>query len=252
MTSTLFTILIAGAASLATFTGGYLALRFKDKLHLILGFSAGAVVGVAFFDLIPEAFELSAAYFSVSATAGFIALGFLAYLLLDRFIAIAVAHNHTDDHDHGGHVHFAPERGAAGALALSIHSVLDGLAVGLAFQASIEVGIVVTLAVLAHDFSDGINTVSLVLKSGGSFKRALRWLMLDAAAPIVGVCIALLFTFPDSALGALLAFFAGSFLYIGASDLIPESHHAHPKLLTTCMTLVGCGTMYAIITLAGV
>jgi len=145
----------------------------------------------------------------------------------------------------GGHTH----RGRLGAGSLSIHSFLDGTAIGLAFQVSVPLGAVVAVAVLVHDFSDGINTVTVILKNAGSSREAFRWLLVDALAPLLGVAATLLYRLPDAALGSVLALFAGFFLYIGASDLLPESYHAHPTKLTTIMTLSGAGLLYIVIRL---
>ena len=128
-------------------------------------------------------------------------------------------------------------RGRFAAGVLCVHSLLDGIAIGLAFQASTHVGIVVAIAVLTHDFSDGINTMNIVLKNRGNRKHALRWLLADALAPVLGMASTRFFALPDSDFGTALALFAGFFLYIGASDLIPESYHAHPKFLTTARPL---------------
>lgn len=233
-------ILIALAASAATFIGGLFALRFRDKLHLILGFSAGAVAGVALFDLLPEAIELGMPYHSASTITLVVALGFFGYLILDRLILL---HTHEEDGDDS-----AP-RGSFGALTLSTHSFLDGMAIGVGFQTSVAVGIVVTVAVLAHDFSDGINTVNMVLKNGGSWQRARKWLMVDAVAPVLGAASTLLFSIPESSIGLILALFVGTFLYLSASDLIPESHHRHPRALTTIMTLLGALLLYVVVRL---
>lgn len=231
---------IALAASIATFIGGSFALRFRDKLHLILGFSAGAVAGVALFDLLPEAMSLGMAYHTSETIALFVAGGFFGYLILDRLILL---HTHEEDSEVN-----AP-RGFFGALTLSAHSFLDGIAIGVGFQASAAVGIVVTAAVLTHDFSDGINTVNLVLKNGGGWKRAFRWLLVDAAAPVAGAASTLFFTIPEPAIGLVLAVFVGTFLYLSASDLIPESHHRHPRALTTVMTLLGALLLYVVVRL---
>jgi ZIP family zinc transporter len=230
-------LLVALAASAATFVGGYFALKFRDKLHLILGFSAGAVAGVALFDLLPEAIELGTQYHSAGTVALFVALGLFGYLILDRLILL---HTHEEDDEEN-----AP-RGFFGALTLSAHSFLDGIAIGVGFQASATVGIVVAAAVLTHDFSDGINTVNLILRNGGTWKQALRWLFADAAAPLLGAASTMLFTIPESALGLMLAVFVGTFLYLSASDLIPESHHRHPRALTTVMTLCGALVLYIV------
>ncbi|MFA6519755.1 MAG: ZIP family metal transporter [Candidatus Paceibacterota bacterium] len=229
---------IALAASVATFIGGSFALRFRDKLHLILGFSAGAVAGVALFDLLPEAIQAGMIYHTSATISFFIAIGFFGYLLLDRLILL---HTHEEDSE------INTPRGFFGALTLSTHSFLDGMAIGIGFQASAAVGIVVTAAVLTHDFSDGINTVNLVLKNGGSWRRAFNWLLIDAAAPVAGAASTLLFRIPESSIGLVLAVFVGSFLYLSASDLIPESHHRHPRALTTIMTLFGALVLYTVV-----
>ena len=230
-------ILIGCSAFAATLVGGLFALKFRDKLHLILGFSAGAVAGVALFDLLPEAIQLGTKYHSAATVALFIALGLFGYLVLDRLILL---HTHEEDEANS-------HRGFFGALALSAHSFLDGIAIGVGFQASVAVGIVVAIAVLSHDFSDGINTVSFVLRSGGEFKRAFRWLTIDAIAPVLGIASTLLFRISESYLGLILAVFVGTFIYLSASDLIPESHHQHPRALTTFMTLFGALVIYAVV-----
>jgi ZIP family zinc transporter len=232
---------IACATFLSTLTGGLFAWRLKDRLHLVLGFSAGAVFGVVFFDLLPEALALAARTGSAAAALSWTAAGFLVYLTIDRIILI-----HGAGEAHGAVTH----RGSIGAGVLSLHSLLDGVAIGLAFQASRGVGVIVAIAVLTHDFSDGINTMSVVVKHQGGHRRAFGWLLADAAAPAAGLALTQWFTAPAGALGFLLAVFAGFFLYIGASDLIPESFHAHPKFLTTAMTLAGAAVLYLAMTLA--
>ncbi len=244
--------LISIAAFAATFLGGLLALRFKDKLHLILGFSAGAVIGVAFFDLIPEAIELSEGFYEVGTVTAIIALGFVVYLIFDRLIG---AHGHaTEEHceKHSGHAHESNHSGALGAGSLSLHSFLDGVAIGLAFQVSASVGAIVAVAVLVHDFSDGLNTVNMITRNHGDKKLAMRWLFVDAIAPVLGVLSTLFFTLSQGALGIVLALFSGFFLYIGASDLLPESHHNHPTWWTTFTTILGVLVLYFAIQLAHV
>ncbi|HVV15018.1 MAG TPA: ZIP family metal transporter [Candidatus Paceibacterota bacterium] len=237
--------LIAIAAFVSTMLGGLFALRLRDRLHLILGFSAGAIIGVAFFDLLPEALELGSASYEASTLLAVTALGFLVYLGLDRLIILHGHGDHDEEHHHA-------QRGIVGASSLSFHSFLDGIGIGLAFQVSPAVGIVVAAAVLTHDFSDGINTVNMIIKNGGARGRALKWLAVDALAPVVGILATLLFGVSDEHLGLLLALFAGFFLYIGASDLVPESHHKHPTLWTTGMTVLGAAVLFIAIRLAGV
>lgn len=236
---------IALGAFCTTMLGGLVALQLRDKLHLILGFSAGAVIGVAFFELLPEAMELGLKYHAPSTMALFIAAGFLIYLVLDRAMPFHGAATAL------GNPSLSALRASLGAGSLSIHSFLDGVAIGLAFNISHAIGAVVTLAVLTHDFSDGMNTMNMVLKNGGNRRVALRWLVIDALAPAAGILSTFLLVIPEQQFGLLLSIFAGLFLYIGASDLIPESYHSHPKALTTITTLLGMATIYLAVLFAG-
>lgn len=239
---TLFIISIL--AFTTTILGGLFALKFTDKLHLTLGFSAGAIIGVAFFDLIPEAIELGREC-EPSTLLAFTALGFIAYMILERFV---MSHHH--DHEHEAHIEC--KRGLLGASSLSLHSFLDGIAVGIAFYVSTSVGIIVAIAVLAHDFSDGINTVNMIIKNNGKKVDALKWLIVDALAPVLGICSTLFFTLPEDTLSIILSIFAGFFLYIGASDLLPESHHKHPTIWTTVATIIGIATLFVVIKIASI
>ena len=241
---------IAFAAFTTTVAGGLLALRVARRLQWILGFSAGAVVAVAFFDLLPEALELSSRTVAPVPVLAWTVAGFLVYLCLDRAVFFN-AHAHRDRPSHSEHprgeLH---SRGALFAGSLSLHSLLDGVGIGLAFHASSAVGVIVAVAVLTHDFSDGLNTMNLVLRNGGTVRVALRWLLADAIAPGIGIFATRFFAVEDGVLGIILALFAGFFLYIGASDLLPESHRNHPTMLTTLMTLLGSAVFYVVITLA--
>lgn len=239
-------IWISIAALISTFLGGIFALRFKDKLHLILGFSAGAIIGVAFFDLLPEALELGKGIYDINFITSVVALGFVVYMILDRLFFF---HSHCDEGDQGCNPN---KRGLLGAGSLSAHSFFDGVAIGLAFQVSNAVGIIVAVAVLVHDFSDGINTVNMILKNSGTRQQAFKWLLVDAIAPVLGITSTLFFSVSGPTLGIILAVFTGFFLYIGASDLLPESHHNHPTRWTTVSTILGVAVLYLVIRLAGI
>lgn len=236
----LIIIPIALGTCVATMVGGLFAIAMRDRLHLVLGFSAGAVLGVAFFDLMPEA--LSAGHnIDSRVMMATVALGFFLYVLLDRTVALQA---------HGSPMEKHPRRGWIGASSLSFHSFLDGLAIGVAFQAGEAMGIVVSIAVLVHDFSDGLNTVNVVMKNGGNRKSAFRWLLMDAIAPVLGALTSLALSFSQQMIAVILALFSGFFLYIGASDLLPESHHAHPRFLTTLATFAGAACLYCVTQIA--
>ena len=217
---------IAFGACLSTLLGGLLALALKDRLHLLLGFSAGAVVGVAFFDLLPEAIEAGGGL-DQRGILGLSAVGFFLYTLLDRVVE-------------------GNQRGWAGAASLSLHSLFDGFAIGVAYRASHAIGLIVAAAVLVHDFSDGLNTVNVVIKNGGDREKSLRWLAVDALAPVLGAAASLILPIPQENIAFILALFSGFFLYIGASDLLPESHHAHPRFLTTFSTFLGAIVLFVV------
>jgi ZIP family zinc transporter len=224
----------------STMLGGLFALRFQDKLRLILGFSAGAVIGVVFFDLLPEAMELGSKKYSFGILTSTVALGFVIYMILDR---LSILHKHS-------HADHSERRANLGAGSLSTHSFLDGIGIGLAFQISTSIGLIIALAVMVHDFSDGLNTVNMVLKNEGKSRNAFRWLIVDATTPTIGVLVTFLFKLPQASFGLVLSLFAGFFLYIGASDLLPESQHRYPKIWTSLMTVFGISVLYVAIRIA--
>lgn len=217
-----------------TFIGGLVGLRFKDRMHTILGFTAGVLLAVVAFDILPEIFELASTT-GAGLEMPMIALvvGFLIFHIAEKVLLI----HHSHEKNYGEHKH--PTVGVFSALALSAHSFLDGVGIGLGFQISPEVGIVVAIAVLAHDFSDGLNTVSLMIAHKNTDKKTLTLLFVDALAPVLGGLSTLFFTLSDRALLAYLGFFAGFLLYIGASDILPEAHSKDSSLRTIFATILG-------------
>lgn len=235
--------LIIIAAVLSTTLGGLFAIKFKDKLHLVLGFGAGAILGVALFDLLPESINLVQDTYGLQTVTILIAAGFCGYMLIDRFFSL---HSHNEDGcENPSH------NGKLGASAIIFHSFLDGFSIGLAFKISPAIGWVVALAVLVHGFADGINTVNMIIKTKGGRRVAFKWLIIDALAPAAGVVTAYFLKISGPTLGLILSVFVGLFLYISASDLIPESHHRHPVIWTTFSTVIGMVVIFIAISFAG-
>jgi zinc transporter ZupT len=240
-------VLLSLLTFVSTGLGGLFALRYRGQLHHILGFTAGVLVGVVVFDVLPEISDLAATTHTDFRTP-MIALagGFLGFHAIEKWLLVHNAHEHEyAGHSHGGGHH--PTVGVASALALSGHSLTDGIAIGLAFQVDNTVGAAVAIAVIGHDFADGLNTVSLMLAHGNSGRRSALMLLLDAVTPVAGAALTLLFTVPDRGLLIYLGVFAGFLLYIGASDILPEAHADHPSLATLALTIAGVALMYVVV-----
>jgi ZIP family zinc transporter len=231
-------ILLACGTFFSTLLGGLTGLKNKDKLHRLLGFTAGVVIGVVAFDLLPEIF--ASLGHGVTARGAMLALviGFLVFHIIEKAILI----HHSQEHEYEIHRH--PQVGMASALALSGHSFLDGLGIGLGFQAGNAVGIAVAIAVIAHDFSDGLNTVTLMLVNDNSRRKAFGMLLVDSLAPVVGAVVGTLVHITDAGLTLYLGFFAGFLLYIGASEILPEAHSKHSSYATIGLTVLGAAFIF--------
>jgi zinc transporter ZupT len=238
-------ISLAIATFFSTFLGGLVALKNPKIIRLIMGYTAGVLLGVVAFDLLPE-IHSNVNKYNLEFTSPMVALvsGFLFFHILEKTILL----HHAHEHEYDQHTH--PHVGVASALALCGHSFLDGIGIGLGFQVSTSAGIAVAIAVIAHDFSDGLNTVVLMLRHKNPRSKAFKLLILDAVAPILGAASTLLFTLPDSLLTLYLGFFAGFLLYIGASDILPQAHSKGSSRAVVGMTILGTVFIYIVTSLA--
>ena len=234
-------VLLSALTFFSTLVGGLTALKHRDHLHRFLGYTAGVLLGVVAFDLLPEIFD-QLKQIHHTPTGAMIALvtGFLVFHIIEKTILI----HHSQEHEY--EIHHHPDVGMASALALCGHSFLDGVGIGLGFQAGNTVGIAVAIAVIAHDFTDGLNTVNLMLLNKNRSRRALMFLLLDALAPVLGALSTLLFTIDANLLVLYLGFFAGFLLYIGASEILPEAHSKHSSYQTIALTVLGAIFIFAV------
>ena len=127
------------------------------------------------------------------------------------------------------------------------HVFLDGVALGLSFKISNALGLAVFIAILSHAFSDGLNTVSLLIKSGHWTRRAIALLGLDAIMRISGAALGTYVVISDPSLAIYLAMFSGFVIYLATSHILPEAHSRHPSKITMLMTVLGVVAMWLIV-----
>ena len=230
---------LAAVTVVSTFLGGLVAFRFEHELHTLIAFTGGIVVAVALFDLLPESFDAVGHGHRVTALVG---AGFLLFFLAER---VLVLHHRDQPEQARAHARV----GALGAAGLSMHSFIDGLGIGLAFHLDTATGLLVFLAVVSHDFADGMNTVSFILRQSGDRQSARRWLSVDALAPLAGATVGASIDVSEHGLGYVLAAYAGFFLFMGATDLLPQAH-SHPSWRRVLLTVVGFATTAGVAYLA--
>jgi len=226
-------ILLSVLAFFSTVLGGLLALHRRHQLNLVMGFAAGLLLATAVFDLLPDALEIvhQSGRSDVEGV-------FLAFYGIHEFV------------HRGAAGHEIPEQkaafGSVAALGLTLHSFLDGLAIGSAFRANSTIGVLVAIAVIAHDFGDGVSTVAVVLGSRGGLHTSVGWLLADAAAPVVGAGTAQLLPISQALTADLLGFFAGSFLFLGAVHLLPEAEQEQNRPWLFVSVLAGFGFIFVV------
>jgi ZIP family zinc transporter len=238
-------IILAAVTALATAAGGLLAIKAKDRLHLVLGLSAGLLLGLVAFDLLPEVFKMSdqelfgAPAVSIALVAGF--------LLLHFYEQIFGSHEPAESDYGHDHSHSSSVAGSVGALAMGGHVFLDGLALGVAFKVSTELGIVVFIALLVHAFSDGLNTVAFLIKSEKWSKKGFWLLGVDAIARVSGAALGATLAISDNFIAIYLALFSGIVIYLATSHILPEAHSRHSSRYTILATIFGVFVMWGLV-----
>jgi len=221
-------------AMVSTLTGGYIAIAAHRRVHLLLGLGAGVLLGAVFFDLLPESLSVADTQgWSAKTILALVLAGFLVFYLTERLIILNACP--VGDCENEAH----RQIGRLSAIGLIFHSMLDGAAIGAATLVNWQTGLLVALAVIAHDVSDGLNTILLVTHGDTARRGDFAFLALDALAPVVGGLLALRFLPPAGALAVFLAFASGFFIYTATSDLLPEAHRRSPSIAVTAAMLVG-------------
>lgn len=248
----LFSVFVISLVSLI----GILPILFKwvnlDRILLMLvSLSAGSLLGGAFFHILPEVAEEG---FGISISISVIG-GMLLFFVMERFIHWRHCH-HTVHDEHPHHLAIMNLVGDG------VHNFLDGVIVAASYLASVPAGIATTVAVVLHEVPQEIGDFGVLIYSGISRWKALAYNFLSALLAVIGAIIGLIIgTKSEAFVSIILPFAAGGFIYIAASDLIPELHKECKCDDTTCSTqnrflkdslwyflamLVGIGLMYGL------
>ncbi|MFZ0965385.1 MAG: ZIP family metal transporter [Candidatus Bathyarchaeia archaeon] len=227
--------LLAIITCFSTLLGGAFAARRRKNIGILGAFAAGVLITTSLLDLLPQTFRLATSVnVLLEDVMALTVVGFLFLYIVSRVIT---HHVFNEDGEYSETRH--PLGGLFATSQLSVHSFIDGLAIGFGFAADIHVGIIIAIAVICHDFTDGLSAVAVMLNSGNSLRNSLRMLFLDAIAPVLGVAATLFVEVQQYYIVLLLSFFAGGFLYLGASDLLPEAHEKNPQVLTIISCISG-------------
>lgn len=234
------TILTLGAA-LITLCGGLLAIRLHAHRAAIFAFCAGALVGAALVEVLPHALRLATAQggrFDPIDVLTACALGYLTFYLVDHLA-------------HGGHVHHGAQHtdthptGFWGAIGLATHGFFDGFAIGQGFQAGDHgLGWTIAVGVLLHKLADGVSVAGVMLGTQHSEHATRRMVYLVSMAPLLGVLTQFFVTLSPALFALLLGWFAGVFLYLGASSLLPAAHEASRSRTLPAATFAGAALIF--------
>ena len=238
-------IILAALTALSTLAGGALALKSKDRLHLVLGLSAGLLLGLVAFDLLPEVFALGDQEFLHAPTVSIALVG--GFLLLHFYERIFGSHEPAESDYGHDHKHSHNFTGVFGAIAMGGHVFLDGLALGVAFKVSSDLGFAVFIALLVHAFSDGLNTVAFMVKSGLWGKKSIGLLGVDALARVSGAAIGSTLVLSNNLIALYLAAFSGIVIYLATAHILPEAHSRHSSRWTMVATISGVLIMWAVV-----
>ncbi len=239
-------LLVTGLAGAITFGGGLLALRTEVHRGAVYAFCAGALIGTALLALIPEALELAAARGYDAHTLFLSAVvGFFAFYVLENLPHKETVEPHVLHHQHG---HATGLWAAAG---LALHGFMDGIAISEGFEANAGLGWAVALGITLHKFADGVSVAGVMEGTHQSPRTTMGMLLFVAAAPLVGALAAPSLSISPGLEVLLLGWFAGVFLYLGATSLLPAAHEEGGSRWLVAFAVSGAAVIYGAQLLAG-
>ncbi len=200
-------IFYAFLTSFATLLGGLLpnvAFFKKMDVRYLIGFAAGAMLSISFFDILPEL---------DSAAMVWVAVGFFTIFLVEKFVIIHSCSEYECEHH---------PLGWPAMIGVAAESLADGVAIAVGYAVAPALGLSVAIAVIAHELPRGFTTTMVMKNAGKGTMAIMGALAIDAGFTPLGAFIGTLL--PHKYFLATLAFTAGTFLYIGAVDLLPEIH----------------------------
>ncbi len=219
----------------ATLSAGIFVRKIQQSIGIVCAFSAGFFIAIPLVELLPEVLSLAAdTQISLEIPLAISASGFFLLFALDRaFSRFHLRYNHEQKNT------LRPRIGLLSTLEFCSHGVIEGLAIGVGFQLQFALGIIVALAVVSHDFCDGVSTLVLMLNSGNSQTSSMKMLLIDAIAPVLGIAITLFFSIENHLLVLILSFLGGSFLYIGGGTLLPDANRMNRPIVTLVLFSFG-------------
>ncbi len=242
----MFALLLTAVSALSTLAGGLAAVWFRRHVHLLLGFGAGTLLGVTFFDLLPEAIaSANQRGWRTQTELTLVVIGFLFFHVAERFIEFHMCPDCDTELERHQHV------GRFGALALIAHSMLDGASISTATLVSRRLGLMVAVGIIAHDMSDGLNTMLLVTRGEQAHKKDFWFLIADAVAPLIGGLIIVVSALSPQSLALILGVTSGFFLFTATGDLLPEAHRRSPGWAVTISMLIGIAFIYVAVRIVG-
>jgi zinc transporter ZupT len=218
-------LLFACAAAAAEIFGGFLMVSRKvwpTRLQeTLLSLGAGFILALVFFKLIPLSFQM------LPSAAWWVLIG---YATLHFFEHTVVSHLHFGEETHSEKM-VSKLAGFSAFAGLFIHAFFDGFSISVGVQYNFLVGVLVFIAVLLHKFPEGLTIGSIMLSAGYERGKVIQAAVGIGGATVVGACSAFLLQSISPALvGGAFAFSAGTILYVGASDLIPEINKSENRL----------------------
>lgn len=238
MTVVYIIVACLAGSTLSALLAALVAWRVQPRLiPLFVSYAVGALLGVVFLDLLPHIFEQTTRY---HAAAGWLLVGILAFFVLEKLVLWRHNHDHAGaaedaiahsfSHSRDGHTHASNESGRTTSAWMIIigdgfHNFTDGLAIAAAFMADVRIGVVTSIAIIAHELPQELGDFLVLIHSGFSRRRALFWNVMSSFATLLGALLAyvMLVSLAEYSM-MFLCFAASSMIYVAIADLIPGLH----------------------------